>query len=753
MRDSSLREVCYGTIDGATVHAHLVPTPGPNARFVAGFWPLMKVQLVRGSPTTNIIRVIDPIGNDFGSISSNVAIGLAEIMDSKGVHVRTQARLLSRKVHAGERQGEPSSDYYPIYIDLYGQERHAKKIGFFLTSKQIRLRNPTMCEAGIETVNPHAYLNRQRPTKYVAVPTPSVPYFRTVEEIRNDVLGVFDSLEKSEHLPEMNVETGIVTPLLTHQKQALYFMTNREKERHWSANDDDKSSLWRIRHGVNGQKKYYNVITGIEELKPPPQVLGGILADMMGLGKSLSSLALIVHSLQEAEAWAATECPKDDSALPLLVHSRATLLVCPVSTIANWEDQIKQHVEPDTLSYYIYHGNNRISDLEQLATYDIVITTYSVVASEFDKRSRKMKDAGVSPLQQTHWFRIVLDEAHMIREQSTRQSKAICALTAQRRWAVTGTPVQNRLDDLGALMKFLRIKPFDEKGGFVQYIMSPFKNADPDILPKLRLLVDSITLRRLKDRIDLPPRHDHLVKLIFSEEERSLYELFAKDSSNKMRVVAGERQKGLGGKSYVHVLQSILRLRLICAHGAELLSDEDLKVMEGAQMSSAIDLDAEGPETFGLTPKQAYDTFKLMRETDADVCNQCDRKFGRSESPTDAPSPGKDEVLGYMTPCYQLLCSDCIVGYKELIEHSRMDARHAMCPLCASYIATAYFELKRGAVEDDDEARTVAKEQPKTTKKSNRYGGPHTKTKALLMLLEQSRQWSLDHPDEPPEKR
>jgi hypothetical protein len=60
--------------------------------------------------------------------------------------------------------------------------------------------------------------------------------------------------------------------------------------------------------------------------------------------------------------------------------------------------------------------------------------------------------------------------------------------------------VQNRLEDLGALMAFLRIKPFDERGGFAQYIIAPFKMCDPEILPKLRLLVDSVTLRRVGSR-------------------------------------------------------------------------------------------------------------------------------------------------------------------------------------------------------------------------------------------------------------
>ena len=263
------------------------------------------------------------------------------------------------------------------------------------------------------------------------------------------------------------------------------------------------------RIGGNGQRSYFNVITGQEERKNPPQVLGGILADMMGLGKTLSILSLVVQTLDESTEWSKlrpctsqerkecqhkkgknTPLPACEPA-PLSLNSRATLLVSPLSTIANWEEQIKQHIKPGALKYYIYHGAGRIKDVQKLAEYDLVITTYGSVASEFNHRSKKKQ--GKYPLEETNWFRVVLDEAHMIREQSTQQSKAICRLSAQRRWAVTGTPVQNRLEDLGALMTFLRIKPFDERGGFAQYIMAPFKMCDPEILPKLRLLVDSIT--------------------------------------------------------------------------------------------------------------------------------------------------------------------------------------------------------------------------------------------------------------------
>ena len=89
------------------------------------------------------------------------------------------------------------------------------------------------------------------------------------------------------------------------------------------------------------------------------------------------------------------------------MYAKTTLLICPLSVLVNWEDQIKAHAVPDAISYYVYHGNNRLSDLNELAKYDMVITTYALAASDFGKAQKD--NTGV--LQKIHWFRIVLDGA------------------------------------------------------------------------------------------------------------------------------------------------------------------------------------------------------------------------------------------------------------------------------------------------------------------------------------------------------
>ena len=737
--------VCYGRIDNTKVQAHCVPNPGTKATFLSkADWPSMKLILhALPGKKTYIIRVIDPTETDFGNIDLRTAQGLLPILTSKTPKFKVQARLTPRKRKSDQIPGCPCSEYLNININLYGPKGSAATIGKFLSHKQLYLRTPYMVDAGCEVFNPH------QPKTETVVRTAMLGRSgglsngyasRTAEEIRNDVRGMFDSLQKSENLPEMEPSPFITTKLLPHQKQGLHFMINKEKDRVFGENEEENSSLWREKYRPDGQKIYYEVITGKEEREKPPEVLGGILADMMGLGKTLLCLALILSTSDQSLTWAKT-VPLNKE-VSVLQRSKTTLLISPLSTVANWEEQVAAHIAPEgPFSYYVYHGSNRCQDPDELSEYDLIITTYSIVSSELSGRGRKN---GKSPLSETNFFRIILDEAHQIREQSTRQSQAVCNLSAQRRWAVTGTPVQNRLDDLGALIKFLRIQPYNERGGFAQFIMSPFKNADPEILPKLRLLVDTITLRRLKDRIDLPARHIVVTRLPFSDEEFELYQFFAHDSDNRMKVIASGQRKSLGGKSYVHILQAIMRLRLICAHGQELLRDEDLKLLQGYSWNNAIDLEDESEKPV-LSNRQAYEMLMLLKETDGDKCVQCARHIEAAEAEN---GPNEKDVIGYLLPCYQIICRDCIKDLKSAIGEDD----HFICPYCDQRLRTSFFELTQSGIETAEEARIQARENPKHAKIMGRYRGAHTKVKALLEALQQSEVESESLPPDKPIK-
>jgi SNF2 family DNA or RNA helicase len=586
-------------------------------------------------------------------------------------------------------------------------------------------------------------------------------------------MGVFDSLTRSDEIPAMDPPATILTPLLTHQKQGLYFMMAREKPRELQIQEKTMVSFWRTKSNANGHKVFHNVVTGENQAGAPSDTRGGILADMMGLGKTLSILSLISSSAEEAQLFQhfspeqpsapetkQTKGDMDASQAPLGLtpvarNIKATLIICPLSTITNWEEQIKQHVAPGELSYHIYHGPNRIKDLARLASYDIIITTYGSVSNELSARRKAKK--GSYPLEELGWFRIVLDEAHMIREQSTMQFKAIVRLQAQRRWAVTGTPVQNRLDDFAALLSFLRLEPFHHRGKFLRHIVEPFKACNPDIVPKLRILVDTITLRRLKDKIDLPPREDLIVKLDFSPEERVIYDLFAKNAQDKVKVLAGNLTSGaLGGNTYIHILKAILRLRLLCAHGRDLLNEEDLATLRGMSADMAIDIDEDDENADGplLSHQKAHEMFTLMQDTNNDTCIQCNKKIS-SQEPQPIDAEKEDDTLGYMTSCFHVICRSCIKVFKQRAKAAFAPGQNfAPCIVCNAHVRFGFVNIRRSDVDGEHEGtlKPKNKKAKQNGKDLDKYDGPHTKTKALLEDLLKSRAASQANPHERPFK-
>lgn len=770
-------EICYGMIQNARLNCHMVPSPKPGSVILMhNWWPQVKIVLRRKlGEASNFIQACDYTRNIVGTVDPDTASGLAALLDSR-LQLRTDCRIPSRQRATGEEVGRPTSRSYTLDIILYGPRKNARTAGRHLSQRNLWLRNPPKVEQGIKYENPQLVegpkpppVVREQPRMVPAMVAP--PMMRSVEEIRSEVMGVFDSLTKNDELPEMEPGPRVHTELLKHQKQGLFFMTVREQPRQFSDDSKVADSFWQLRLSNHRQAIYYNVITGHTQRDPPPETFGGILADMMGLGKTLSILSLVASSLDQAETWSSAApvqpqippLPKKkgssgqfDVPIPeplgltrLKQNAKTTLLICPLSTITNWEEQIKAHIKPGQLTYYIYHGSNRIKDPKRLAEFDIVLTTYGSVASEVAARNKGR--AGPYPLEEVGWFRIVLDEAHMIREQSTLQFKAICRLQANRRWAVTGTPVQNKLDDLAALLAFLRLKPFDEKSKFVQYITSPFRACEPEIVPKLRILVDSITLRRLKDKINLPPRTDEIIKLNFSPAERKLYEIFEKNAQDKVQVLSAGKEKMIGGRTYIHILQSILRLRLISAHGRDLLSDDDLEIVQGMTQESAIDLDSDGDdEKPALAESRAYEAFELMQETNGDVCFSCQRKVGTNDG-ADIASEREEDVLGYMTACFHLLCTSCITNWQEEVGNHGS----GMCPVCQTHVRFTYNEIRKSKAEVEHEGHNQSrKPESKVRTKENYTGymGPHTKTRALVEDLLKAKADSEAQPDEPPFK-
>ncbi|KAL6704240.1 hypothetical protein ACN47E_008408 [Coniothyrium glycines] len=769
--DNMNEEVCIGKVQKTYIQAHCVPFPDPKkSSGLNSSQGRIKVSFRRGGGQKNnlIILVLDGAGKEFGRVDMKTAHGLAPIMDaSKSNGLKWLAWTDQRRKQPNE--GGPGTQFSGLIgmtLQLYCPRRQADGVGAALKLRNLFLESPAL------ELQRHDYYNPQSQASYTrnqmtrpdfqqamgmqhAVGLPTTNYvLRSQEEIRADVQDVFDTVvSTSEEVPTREPSTHIQTELYPHQKQALFFMVDKEQDHTAPEHDDRKDSLWKPHYRDNGRKSYIHIITGEQLPNKPPTSRGGILADEMGLGKTLSILSLICDDESIA---AATHFSRNMRPPPLphgsrliqpKINSRATLLICPLSTMTNWKEQIKEHFPTGSaLKWTRYHGSERFDITpKKLADHDIVVTTYHIIAKDILDSRRA--------LAHINWFRIVLDEAHTIRN-PTNQSRAACMLAGQRRWAVTGTPVQNRLDDLGALFNFIRLAPFDTPQGFNTFILQPFKAADPEVVTKLQLLVSTVTIRRTKEIIknEVPSKTDITVRLPFSKAEQQLHDWFEKDTQRKVTAVTQGNK--MGGSSYAKILTAILNLRLICAHGRDLLSEEALKTTDGMTYDNPMEIGEEDGAAPALTRQQAYEMLSLLEHTSVDHCVYCNN----SESLTEVSADDEDEdgnvqdVIGYMTTCYHLVCPKHLKKLKAMWKENLITEGLARCGICEDHNRPSAFELQRDDYNNFLEEQERIRRDPKMAKKVNSYTGPHSKTKALLHDLDMHRQWSEDHPNERPIK-
>jgi SNF2 family DNA or RNA helicase len=351
---------------------------------------------------------------------------------------------------------------------------------------------------------------------------------------------------------------------------------------------------------------------------------------------------------------------------PPTIASLATLIVCPLSTVTTWEEQIIDHTANGSLKVYVYHGPNRTQDLQELANNDVVLTTYNMLGTESSRESKTMQDTDASgkakrpwysPLHSIRWSRVVLDEAHVIKEPSTQQSRGACHLVALKRWCLTGTPIQNRLDDLYALLKFLHLDPFTEKSVWQESFTRLLKSGNVIGIQRLQTLLKIITLRRTKQStikgkpiVSLPPRVDSVVGIDLTPEERDLYRTADKYAADVFKALV---ESNAVMRNYIHVLEMALRLRQLATHPA-LCDKEQLKfqtILQQVQASGGMDLidDAE------FSPASCLTQWALMSEAEQATCCSCEG---------DVTEPGNDDVtlqgqIPVFSRCHHLYCREC----------------------------------------------------------------------------------------------
>jgi hypothetical protein len=262
--------------------------------------------------------------------------------------------------------------------------------------------------------------------------------------------------------------------------------------------------------------------------------LGGVLADDMGLGKTVQLLAAHLHRTSA------------DGSPP-------TLVVCPVSVLGNWAREAARFAP--TVPVVRYHGAER--SLDDLPPGALVLTTYAMVRRD------------VSRLAEIDWGMIAADEAQAVKNPRSRTARALRQLRAPARFALTGTPVENRLVDLWALLDWTTpglLGPLDR---FRRQVAVPVeRHGDPDATEALARLVRPFLLRRRKVdpdiAPDLPPKTETDAVVPLTLEQRTLYAAMVDETLAKVADAEGIARRGL-------VLKLLTGLKQICNHPAQFL--------------------------------------------------------------------------------------------------------------------------------------------------------------------------------------
>lgn len=522
--------------------------------------------------------------------------------------------------------------------------------------------------------------------------------------------------------------------LRPYQKQSLYWMLRKEKdlkndvreasmhplweEYSWPTKDaDDKDVIQ-----VNGQPSFYvNPYSGEMSLDFPVQeqhCLGGILADEMGLGKTIQMLSLIHSHKSEAVIQSAkavdsvNNLTRISGSVPgsVLPAPRTTLVIAPMSLLAQWQSEAENASKEGTLKSFVYYGNDKVGDLQALcceanvaSAPDMIITSYGVVLSEFNQVAKSgTKDRGLFSL---NFFRIILDEAHMIKNRQSKTSKACYELSAEHRWVLTGTPIVNRLEDLFSLVRFLRVEPWNNFSFWRTFITVPFESKDfMRALDVVQTVLEPLVMRRTKEMrtpdgeplVPLPPKSIKIIDVELSKIERDVYDhIFTRAK----RTFSNSVEKGTVMKAYTTIFAQILRLRQSCCHpilvrNHEVVADEEMAGAEAdAAAGLADDMDLQSLiERFTATT----DDKKDANAFGAHVLEQI-RDEAANECPICCEEPMVDQTV---TGCWHSACKKCLLDF---MKHSTDRQEVPRCFNCREYINSRdLFQIVRNDDDDTD---------------------------------------------------
>lgn len=408
---------------------------------------------------------------------------------------------------------------------------------------------------------------------------------------------------------------------------------------------------------------------------------GGLLLDDSGLGKTLTMIALAL--------------------LPIAGGKHlTTLFVVPAHLISMYKAEIEQHFSKEVMDiHYYYNGKKnkkRINDTlrargEGGERPTLVFSSYEGVAAEWMPHEKKWKAS--SPFSHIVFDRIFLDEGHHIRNRSSRASIACCALHGERFWAVTATPIFNRIDDLFPLVSFIGVSEF--VGNYNQWNIAIVKTFQRDAeMAKLRLksILVPLTIRRTKQILDLPMIHEECIKIPFSEREQQFYSSLFQYSQNRVNELLAW-------------IQQYKQNKILWAVSQQQQGHDHQKEPNSRKRKRPTSVIMEG----SLSRKEEIDKMRLAHSTLLQIIlrlrQSCDSpylvmnamsgRFNESLASSSSPSDGKKEALDDTRRVYNSVENaiatlkkmteekgDCLLCMDRSAEYVSHPCLHACCKEC-----------------------------------------------------------------------
>ena len=302
---------------------------------------------------------------------------------------------------------------------------------------------------------------------------------------------------------------------------------------------------------------------------------GGILADDMGLGKTLQIITLLEHARLEAisktvdltDTASHTECPPPVS-----------LIVCPSSLVYNWDSEI-EHFAPNLKTLLITGtAQERQELLTHYADYDVLITSYDMLKRD------------IARYDNLHFHYQIIDEAQYIKNHRTQAARSVCSIHSVTRFALTGTPIENRLSELWSIFEYLMPGFLYPYAYFRSELEQPIvENKDQIAATRLQQLVRPFIMRRLKTDVlkELPDKLEHAVYAQMTDEQNKLYTA----NTLKLQKDLEQQSDSMFKTSKIQILAELTKLRQLCCdpsliyqnyHGGSAKLDTCIQLIENA---------------------------------------------------------------------------------------------------------------------------------------------------------------------------